>query len=389
MHILSRLHLPITAWVVLVSIVLWVAVVTTLRTVVGVSPQFLLYVLQPLGALVLALGLWWVTRDKRDRLRRTNEKVGITASVMALWAIVYFLSGLLFTYAHNPLWGGVWQMVLNLIAYVAFGVGVEYVRHRFILLIGRRQPLLRGGVVVAVFMLPYIALVMPQLITASGASVIELIGTVFIPVLVQNIVLTYLAYTAGLQSMLVYRMATDLLLLLPIAPRHDWYMVAMGSLLVGTILLLTLDRTRQDRSRVFHFRRRHINWAGESAFGLTLVGLVLFMTGVFSYHPVAIMSGSMSPIYNRGDMVVVQRYDPEMDIQKGNIVQYVVDGVSITHRVVEISTTQGGPVYTTKGDNSADNDPWQVTTDQLRGVVRGRIPLVGYPTVLLNEWMHR
>lgn len=371
------------------SVVLWAAVVTALRTVVGVSPQFLLYVLQPLGALVLALGLRWVTRDKRDRLHRTNEKLGITASVMALWAIVYFLSGLLFTYSYNPLWGGVWQTVLNLIAYVVFGMGVEYGRHRFILLIGRRQPLLRGCVVAAVFMLPYIALVMPQLMAASGASVIELIGTVFIPAVVQSIVLTYLAYTAGLQSMLVYRTATDLLVLLPIIPRYDWYMVAMDSLLVGTILLLTLDRTRQDRSRVLHFQRRHINWVGESAFGLTLLGLVLFMTGVFSYHPIAIMSGSMSPIYNRGDMVIVQQYNPEMDIQRGTIVQYTVDGASITHRVVEISTTQGKLVYTTKGDNNADNDPWQVTTDQLRGVVRGRIPLIGYPTVLLNEWMHR
>ena len=385
----SRLHLPISAWVVLASIIVWVVVVVILRVVIGVSPQVLLYVVQPLGALVLAVSLWWVTRDKRDRLRRTNEKLGITASVMALWAIVYFLSGLVFTYTHNPLWGSVWQMVFNLIAYVVFGLGIEYARHRFILLIGRRQPLLRGGVVVVIFTLPYIALVMPQLMAASGVSMIELIGAIVVPVVVQNVVLTYLAYTAGLQSMLVYRMATDLLLLLPIVPRHDWYVVSMSALFVGTILLLALDRTRQDRSLVFRFQRRHINWVGESAFGVTLLGLVLFMTGIFSYHPIAIMSGSMSPVYNRGDMVIVQQYSPEMDIQKGNIVQYVVDGVSITHRVVDISITQGGPVYTTKGDNNANNDPWQVTTDQLRGVVSGRIPLIGYPTVLLNEWMHR
>lgn len=387
MSAFPRLHLSITAWIVLVGVVLWVVLVIILRSLTDISPRFILYVLQPFGALVLAGSLWWVTRNKRDRLRRTSEKLGITASVMALWAIVFFLSGLLFTYVHNPLWGNAWQMVLNLFAYGLFGVVIEFARHRFVLLIGRRQPVLRGSAIVIIFALPYLALAIPQLMAARGVSAIELIGVTFIPAVVHSIVLTYLAYTAGIRSMLVYRLAIDLLLLLPILPRHDWYVVAMSALLIGTTLTLILDRTRQDRSRTFRFRQRHINWVGESAFGLALLGLILFMTGVFSYHPTAIMSGSMSPIYNRGDMVVVQQYNPEMDIQKGTIVQYAVDGVSITHRVVDITTTQGGPVYTTKGDNNTDNDPWHVTTDQLQGVVRGRIPLVGYPTVLLNEWI--
>lgn len=93
----------------------------------------------------------------------------------------------------------------------------------------------------------------------------------------------------------------------------------------------------------------------------------------------------MEPVYKRGDMVIVEKRTPEIDIRQGDIIQYQRDGIYITHRIVAVTSQEGETVYTTKGDNNEDNDPWVVTDTQIHGIIRGHIPFVGYPTVMLHE----
>lgn len=86
-------------------------------------------------------------------------------------------------------------------------------------------------------------------------------------------------------------------------------------------------------------------------------------------------------------MVIVEKTTNPMDVKKGDIVQYKAEDHMITHRVVAIDLaddSSGRRVFTTKGDNSPSNDPL-VYPKQIVGVVKAQIPLVGYPTVWLNE----
>lgn len=378
--------MPPLAWGILFLMFAGGAGIMALHSTARVPATILLYIVQPLYACLLAVGMWWVTRGKKDRLHRTREKATIVASVMVLWAVIYFLSGLLFTYGHNPLWGNIGQIVTNTILYIGFGCMVEYARHRFVLLIGRRHPTYYGLVVSIIFAWPYVLLSSGQFVGVDAGGVALVAGTLVVPLLLQSVTLTYLAYTAGLRSMLWYRSSTDaLVVLLPILPHHDWYVVIMTSIILCVVLVSLLDYTRQDRSRTLRFRSRHRRWVGDSAFALLIVGLVLLMTGVLSYKPYAVISGSMEPVYKRGDMVIVEKRTPEIDIRQGDIIQYQRDGIYITHRIVAVTSQEGETVYTTKGDNNEDNDPWVVTDTQIHGIIRGHIPFVGYPTVMLHE----
>ncbi len=102
---------------------------------------------------------------------------------------------------------------------------------------------------------------------------------------------------------------------------------------------------------------------------------------VFGTTPMVVLSGSMSGTAEDhievGDLIFVGKTKPEK-LAAGDIIAYM-DGKSVvTHRILEVTTAEDGSLqWTTKGDanNAADQNP--VTTDQLIGIYRFRIPKVG------------
>ena len=57
---------------------------------------------------------------------------------------------------------------------------------------------------------------------------------------------------------------------------------------------------------------------------------------------------------------------------------------TIVHRVYHINPNNSRS-FITKGDNNEEADNWVVNENNIIGVVIAKIPIVGYPTVWLNE----
>ncbi len=101
---------------------------------------------------------------------------------------------------------------------------------------------------------------------------------------------------------------------------------------------------------------------------------------------VTVISESMYPYYNVGDVLVVVGV-PYGEIRRGDVVVYRLPGrsVPIVHRV--IAKTPRGVV--TKGDNNPLPDPWSpVPPKYISGKVVLRIPYVGYPKALLDRYLY-
>ncbi|MDI2021107.1 signal peptidase I [Paenarthrobacter nicotinovorans] len=105
------------------------------------------------------------------------------------------------------------------------------------------------------------------------------------------------------------------------------------------------------------------------AFGmLTLAALVFLMLAigprVLGYQTSTMLTGSMAPLINPGDVVVTVP-TPITDIKVGDIITYhipVEDQRVETHRITEITTTaDGGVAVQTKGDANNGIDPWIAT----------------------------
>jgi signal peptidase len=111
-----------------------------------------------------------------------------------------------------------------------------------------------------------------------------------------------------------------------------------------------------------------------------LLGLGLLpRTGL--YRPVTVLSGSMTPTFSPGDMVIVTP-EPLREVRVGQIISYRIpigDHHVQSHRVIKIVRAGLHPLVRTKGDANAAADPW---TAQLHGTtawrVRAVLPKVGW-----------
>ena len=127
--------------------------------------------------------------------------------------------------------------------------------------------------------------------------------------------------------------------------------------------------------------------------------VLLIIVLLAASHLNVVVSGSMEPVFYRGDIVVVEKadffgiheFDPNT-VQVGDIVVYnaVWYNSPVIHRVINITEINGTTLYMIKGDNNKVPDPYYVTADQIRDkvVTFGDspvvIPKVGYITIFLK-----
>ena len=109
--------------------------------------------------------------------------------------------------------------------------------------------------------------------------------------------------------------------------------------------------------------------------------------GLFKYQPIAVLSGSMVPAFDRGDAVVIEKLTkPEKaELKKGDVIQFISGTKYVVHRIVEVSSDEyGNPLFVTKGDANNTIDMDKVPIDQVIGKVACVIPFIGYPSVWLS-----
>ncbi len=119
--------------------------------------------------------------------------------------------------------------------------------------------------------------------------------------------------------------------------------------------------------------------AGTSLFLITKAKLTGEQTpSVIGYMPMSVLSGSMRPALEPGDMIISKHTTPE-NIAVGDVITFRGRGnMLITHRVTEILRSEGFLMFRTKGDANNVEDDNPVSQNQLVGIQVLRIPYGGY-----------
>ncbi len=136
-------------------------------------------------------------------------------------------------------------------------------------------------------------------------------------------------------------------------------------------------------------------WTGLVALFFVSTGLSLLLWAVvpmlvLEWDPVAISSGSMEPGIRQGDVVVAQPFkrsllNPETGYLNPGMVVVFPDQARegrVTHRIVAV--TPAGS-YVTKGDANDRQDSSPVPPDQIQGIGRILVPMIGQPVVWLHD----
>ena len=114
---------------------------------------------------------------------------------------------------------------------------------------------------------------------------------------------------------------------------------------------------------------------------VVLIAVLLMGAKIIGLKTYSVISPSMKPAYNVGDLVYVKGYDIEEipeNIKVGDAITFVLDEklTVATHRVVSIDLESSH--FTTKGDANDTPDANPVHFKNLVGKVVFKLPLLGY-----------
>ncbi|WP_407382047.1 signal peptidase I [Methanobrevibacter sp.] len=115
--------------------------------------------------------------------------------------------------------------------------------------------------------------------------------------------------------------------------------------------------------------------------------IILIVVLIAAQHLNVVVSGSMEPVFYRGDIVAIEKADffgihefNASEVEVGDIVVYNAAWFEqpVIHRIINIVEINGTTMYVIKGDNNNRTDPYYVTSDQIesRVLTWGDTPIV-------------
>lgn len=101
---------------------------------------------------------------------------------------------------------------------------------------------------------------------------------------------------------------------------------------------------------------------------------------IFGYTFLQVLSDSMSPEFERGDVIVAQDYNGET-LSVGDVVVFVApsganQGKTVTHRIVEVVNDGENVKYRTKGDAAQFADSWELSAQDIKAVYIKVMPFI-------------
>ena len=99
---------------------------------------------------------------------------------------------------------------------------------------------------------------------------------------------------------------------------------------------------------------------------------------IFGFQFYTVLTGSMEPNYEIGDLIIGRSVNPNQ-ISENDIITFSVDEFdnTVTHRVIEVVKENGKTMYRTKGDNNNAPDSELVDYSQIKGRIVFRINKLG------------
>ena len=226
------------------------------------------------------------------------------------------------------------------------------------------------------------------------SNILKLMTIVVLPSISKNYVLNRFSYYYGYFSCMCYQMIMNsYVYLFPIVPNLGYYLNSIVMFLIPLIINVIMENIYPKKGKRFHKKK---DLKKNKIINIICIFLVLVIVGLcsnlFPYWIATIGSGSMSPTINVGDAIIIDKtFAKNLDrLQVGDILVFKVKDSIYTHRIVDIHKKNNQYQINTKGDRKGNvTDNWVVTDDGVVGVVKCKIPYIGYPTVILNQMIEK
>ena len=337
--------------------------------------------------LVIIIYFIWDIKNSFLRLNK-NRKLFVFIIVISLISlVVYFYMGFIFGFLKSPYSHEFIPMLKNILMELIMIVGVELTRN--VLAIRNKN-----NKVALIFLT--ILLILAEInyntlfsLFVNKEEFFEYICSNVLPTIACGILYTYLTLKGSFSVVLVYRLFKEILVfVLLILPDFNWFITGSIDILhIVLVYILCKYYLKIEKNDI----KTKNNFSEIICYILTFVFsllLILFMLGVFKYEAISILSNSMAPTFNRGDIVVFEKISKNRlnKIPKNTIIVYSIGNQNIVHRVVDIVRDENDILYKTKGDSNNIADRELVKTSQIKGIYKFNVKYVGFPSVWLHDY---
>ena len=328
--------------------------------------RFYMNVFKPLFWLIFLI-IFYPQNFKLSKRKEMNT----TLTISIIFFILYFISGFIFGFQKNfsnysfiNIFINIWKVILPI-------CGVAIIRYKLL----RSNKNYFGFKVLVTIIIIFSEINFKALFFSQNIIFFHYFISIIIPIIAQNILFTYLSLNSHYNVSIIIQVFQEIpKIILPMIPYRNWFMEGSFGIIKVLIIYYLF--------RYFIFRKRTINHFTNvgTILPFTIMAsilFVLFMLGLFTYQPIAILSNSMNPIFKRGDVVI---YKKEENIVPGDIIVFQYQNQMIVHRVVSIND-----YYVTKGDANNSVDYIKVQKEDIKGVYQFSLKYLGYPSIWLNE----
>lgn len=208
----------------------------------------------------------------------------------------------------------------------------------------------------------------------------EYICKSIIPIISYNILFSYLVlkkiYYFGIAFKIIDKV---LYLIFPQIASMSWFLIGTVNVILCFLIYI-----------IFKFGEKKKVPFFQIIVLIFCIILICFMLGIFRYKPISIISNSMVPFFERGDVVIFEKIDNKkpLKIQNGMIIIYKYENKYIAHRVISKIEKDNKIFYETKGDNNISSDSELVSDSQIIGIYNFHIKFIGYPSIWLYEFLN-
>lgn len=337
--------------------------------------------------LLLSLVIMYFTFGfEKDRHRYSKDIILEIIIILIAFFLFYYLSGILIGFAKNTNYFTI-NSFCNIIIPIIFYLFIkEFLRYQLLMKSSESKTLI---IITCIFFI-IIDNVVPFSAHSLGFNkdTFLLIALTFLPSISENILCSYLSLNLGYKPGIVYLLIMQLYkYLLPIIPNPNEYLYSLIFLIFPLIVLVRIEnwfkKDRIENVVLDNYRQSKKELLFFLPLTIFICVLIYVVSGYFRYYAVAVASGSMEPEISKGDIVIVDKNYNEINV--GDVLAYKHDQKVIIHRIYRIIKTDDEYFIYTKGDANNDYDKYKITEDLFIGIVKIKIPLIGYPTVLVNE----
>lgn len=323
---------------------------------------------------------------EEDRHRFKKDGILLSIIFSVVYEILIYLSGLYVGFLRSSYSLSLFGLIQNIIPFILIAVTSEILRYEFITKGDRKRSLFI--LTLLLFVLIDTSVNMFTYNLNSGREVVEMLCLVFIPSISKNILLTYWMKKFGVLANIIYLAIQSIIsFLVPIIPDFNKYLQAIIAVVYPIIIYFITKRILKDTKNDDVEKNKKVKTISYIFLMIFIVIIVALTSGIFKYYFLTVGSGSMRNELQVGDVIIVKKLNEnEFDeIEVGTILVFKIENKVVVHRVIEIEKGNDYISIHTKGDNNKDRDNWVVKKENIIGLTKHKIPLIGLPSV----WLYR